>query len=63
MTFSKEVTVIPTNSDQQGPKRAVKEVANLESDKIASKNRPPSRNTRSRFAAAAAALAAMASVT
>ena len=64
MTFSKEVTVIPTNSDQQGPKRAVKEVANLEYGKIVSNNGPPARNTRSRFAAAAAAsLAVMASVT
>ena len=63
LTFSKEVTVIPANNDQQGPKRAIKEFANLESNKIMSKDGPPARNTRSRFAAAAAALAAIASVT
>ena len=63
VTFRKEVTVIPTTSDQQGPKRAVKEIANLKSSQIVSKDGPPARNTRSRFAAAATALAAMASIT
>ena len=59
VTFSKQVTVIPTNYNQQKPKRAIREVANLESSKIISKNGPPVRNTRSRFTAAVAALAAM----
>ena len=64
VTFRKEVTVIPTSSDQQEPKRAVKEVVNLKSSQIVSNDGPPARNTRSRFvAASAAALAAMASVT
>ena len=63
VTFSNEVTVIPTSSDQQEPKRAGKEVANLDSSHIVNNNGPSARNTRSIFAAAAAALAAMASVT
>ena len=62
MTFSKEVTVIPTNNDQQGLTSAIKEVANLESTKFMSKDGPLARNTRSRFAAATAALAAIACV-
>ena len=63
VTFSNEVTVIPTSNGQQEAKRAGREVANLDSGKIVNNQGPPARNTRSRYAAAAAALAAMVSIT
>ena len=44
-------------------KRAGKEVANLDSSHIVNNHGPPARNTRSRYTAAAAALAAMVSIT
>ena len=50
------VATISENNDQP-PKRATKEVANLESSRIIGNNGPPSSNTRARFAVATAALA------
>ena len=56
VTFSDEVTVIPTNST---PRRVTREVANLDPITVVGNSRSPARNTRAKFAVAAAALAAI----
>ena len=56
VTFSDNVTVIPTNPM---PRRAVREVANLDPTIAVGNNGSPARNTRARFAVAAAAVSAV----
>ena len=58
VTFSDNVTVI---HDRPKPKRAAREVANLDPTTILGNNESPARNTRARFAVAAAALTAIVS--
>ena len=58
LTFSDNMIVIPTNPT---PKRATREVANLDPTTVVGNNGSPARNTRAKFAVAAAALAATAS--
>ena len=47
VTFSDNVTVIPTN---RMPRRAAREVANLNPTTVVGNNGSPARNTRARFA-------------
>ena len=58
VTFSEEVSVIPSNPT---PKRATREVANLDPTTVVGNSGSPARNTRAKFTVAAAALAAIVS--
>merc|ERR1711966_509072 len=58
VTFSEEVSVIPSNPI---PKRATRKVANLDPTTVVGNNGSPARNTRAKFTVAAAALAAIVS--
>ena len=56
VTFSDNVTVLPANP---APRRATREVANLDPTTVVGNNGSPARDTRAKFAVAAAALAAI----
>ena len=56
VTFDDNVTVIPADSV---PRRAAREIANLDPTTVVGNNGSPARNTRAKFAVAAAALAAV----
>ena len=56
VTCSDNVTVIPTNPT---PRRATREVANLDLTTLVGNNGSPARNTIPKFAVTAAALAAI----
>ena len=58
VTFSDKVTVMPANPT---PRRATREVANLDPTTIVGNNRSTARNTRAKFVVAAAALSAIVS--
>ena len=58
VSFRDQLTAIPNGIANQVPKRSSRKVANLDTNTVIGNSGLPARNTRAKFAVAAAALAA-----